>query len=201
MDLGSPDYYIEQTDESLPQTKQLVEWIRELSPSKGVCDGVMPRPSKIHSETFIDGTPYVYPILTPRFALALTDELLGELRDYADSEPSLAIQTHISENRKEVADVEERFGCSYAEVYNRYHLLRDNTVLGHGVYLSKEELDLIKEKNAGVAHCPTSNFNLTSGVAKIGDMLDRGIKVGSTPRKVFLRPPLDSLVFTGRPRK
>jgi len=186
MDLGSPDYYIEQTEESLPQTKELVEWIRGLPPSKGVCNGAMPRPTKIHSETHLDGTPYVYPILTPRFALATTDELLEELRDYADSEPFLAIQTHISENRKEVADVEDRFGCSYAEAYNRYHLLRENTVLGHGVHLSKGELDLIKEKDAGVAHCPTSNFNLTSGVAKIGDMLDRGIKVGFTPFRRFL---------------
>jgi len=63
-------------------------------------------------------------------------------------------------------------------VYDHYHLLRDNTILAHGVHLEEEELELIKERNSGISHCPTSNFNLTSGMAKVGVMLDKEIKVG-----------------------
>lgn len=46
------------------------------------------------------------------------------------------------------------------------------------MHLTDEELDLIKTREAGISHCPTSNFNLSSGVAPVGSWLDRGIKVG-----------------------
>ena len=159
--------------------------------------------------TFVDGTPYIYPVLTPRFAIATTDELLGQLRDLADSDPSLTIQTHISENHEEVKEVKSLFAhlstpnesITYAGVYDHYHLLRDNTILAHAIHLEEEELKLIKKKEAAVSHCPTSNFNLTSGVAKIGDMLDRGIKVGFTPFSLGSLPSTsDSATSIGRPR-
>jgi len=167
MDRNSPDYYVERTEDSIPHTKEVIAYIRGLSPSK-------------------DGSPYVYPILTPRFALSTTEELLGELRHLADSDHSLTIQTHISENLTEVEETKKSFShlsipgrpITYAGVYDHYHLLRDNTVLGHAVHLEEEDLRLIKERNSGISHCPTSNFNLTSGVAKVGLMLDREIKVG-----------------------
>ncbi|KIK56204.1 hypothetical protein GYMLUDRAFT_263873 [Collybiopsis luxurians FD-317 M1] len=122
--------------------------------------------------------PLIYPILTPRFALSCSDDLLKRLQHVATSHPHLHIQTHISENPKEVEEVKKRFGCDYAEVYNKYGLLRHNTILGHAVYLNDKEIDLIVEKKAGVSHCPISNFNLKSGVAPIGKYLDRGVKVG-----------------------
>jgi guanine deaminase len=66
---------------------------------------------------------------------------------------------------------------SYAGVYDAFGLLKNNTILAHAVHLSQEEIDLIKERDAGISHCPTSNFNLTSGVAPVGVFLDKGIKV------------------------
>ena len=142
-------------------------------------------PTRSHPRAPADGSPYVYTVLTPRFAISTTDELLGQLRHLADSDHSLAIQTHISENPAEVKETKKLFHhlstpekpITYAGVYDHYHLLRDNTILAHAVHLEEEELKLIKEKNSGISHCPTSNFNLTSGMAKVGDMLDRGIKV------------------------
>ncbi|KAK2464573.1 hypothetical protein APHAL10511_003431 [Amanita phalloides] len=59
-----------------------------------------------------------------------------------------------------------------------YGLLRHNTILGHSVHLNDYELELIKNRNAGVSHCPVSNFNLRSGIAQVGKYLDLGIKVG-----------------------
>ena len=134
-----------------------------------------------------DGSPYVYPVLTPRFAIATTDELLKELRDLVDSDPFLAIQTHISENPSEVEYAKILFShlsrpgkpVTYAGVYDHYHLLRNNTILAHAVHFEEEELELVKERESGISHCPASNFNLTSGVAKVGVMLDKKIKVGS----------------------
>lgn len=62
-------------------------------------------------------------------------------------------------------------------MYDAHGLLRGNTILAHAVHLEDEEMVLIKERGAGVSHCPTSNFNLRSGMARIGEMLDRGMKV------------------------
>ncbi|KAJ6630609.1 hypothetical protein B0H10DRAFT_1982024 [Mycena sp. CBHHK59/15] len=124
--------------------------------------------------------PLVQPILTPRFAITCTSSLLTSLGALAASDPNLRIQTHISENPTEVDFTMSLFpGCSsYAGVYDSFGLLRSNTILAHAVHLNDEEISLVAERKAGISHCPTSNFNLNSGVAKIGQYLDRGIKVG-----------------------
>ena len=128
-------------------------------------------------------------MLTPRFAISTTNELIASLGQFAATDPSLAIQTHISENPAEVEYTKKLFShlsregkpITYAGVYDHYGLLRDNTILAHAVHLEEEELELVKERRSGISHCPTSNFNLTSGVAKVGVMLDKEIKVGSPP--------------------
>ena len=185
MDRECPSDYVEKTEESLPHTEEVIEHIRSLPPSKGASHDI--EPSESHPGNSVDGSPYVYPVLTPRFAISTTDELLGKLRDFADSNPSVAIQTHISENPSEIKCTKELFShlskpgkpITYAGVYDHYHLLRHNTILAHAVHLEEEELKLVKKRDSGISHCPTSNFNLTSGVAKVGILLDRKIKAGS----------------------
>ena len=66
---------------------------------------------------------------------------------------------------------------SYTGVYDHFGLLRENTVLAHCVHLQDDEMELIKAREAGISHCPTSNFNLRSGASRVTTMLDRGIKV------------------------
>lgn len=160
MDWDCPDDYIEPSAEvSLEDTKKLIKHIQDL-PLSPVNERL------------------VHPIITPRFALSCSKQLLTELGKLAESLPHVPIQTHISENRKEVRDALERFGTdSYAEIYQQYGLLRPNTILGHGVWLTEKEMDLIAVQGAGVAHCPTSNFYLTSGMARVGLLLDHGVKV------------------------
>ncbi|KAL0946720.1 hypothetical protein HGRIS_012903 [Hohenbuehelia grisea] len=163
MNRNSPDYYVEPSPEaSIDATLDLIKHIRSLAPSTS-------------------SPPLVQPILTPRFAISCTDELMEKLQKVAAADPSLAIQTHISENRSEIEFTLELFPSSksYAGVYDRYGLLRDNTILAHAVHLSDEEKELVKTRDSGISHCPTSNFNLSSGVAPVGDLLDRGIKVNS----------------------
>jgi guanine deaminase len=162
MDRNCPDFYVEPSAEvSIAETKELITYIHSL-------------PTPTHSSH-----PLVHPILTPRFAISCTPELLTSLGDLASSDPSLHIQTHISENKTEIAFIRELFPAAphYAGVYDSYRLLRSNTVLGHAVHLEEAEVELIAERKAGISHCPTSNFNLSSGIAPIGVYLDRGIKV------------------------
>ncbi|KIM48734.1 hypothetical protein M413DRAFT_437911 [Hebeloma cylindrosporum] len=163
MNRDSPPYYIEPSPESsITATHDFINYVRALSPSTSKQE------------------PLVQPILTPRFAISCTDELLASLGALASSDPTLRIQTHISENPSEVAYTRELFPAAphYAGVYDMFGLLKQNTVLAHAVHLTEDEVNLIKERNAGISHCPTSNFNLSSGIAPIGHYLDKGIKVG-----------------------
>ncbi|KAF9448012.1 Metallo-dependent hydrolase [Macrolepiota fuliginosa MF-IS2] len=169
----SPEYYIEENAKtSLQDTSTLISYIRALSPVSG------------HGAT---SEPLVQPILTPRFAISCTSDLLYGVRDLAHkhdeqypNEPRMRIQTHISENRSEIEYTLKLFpkAKSYADVYDHHGVLGDTTILAHAVHLTGDEIELIKKKNAGISHCPTSNFNLRSGVAPIGKYLDEGMKVG-----------------------
>ncbi|EPQ58278.1 guanine deaminase [Gloeophyllum trabeum ATCC 11539] len=170
MDRNSPDNYVEPSAEASVQgTKELLEHIRGLPPLTS------PRPA--HDT---DRSQLVHPILTPRFAISCTSPLLTSLGQIAASDRSLRIQTHISENLSEIAFTKSLFPecSSYADVYDKHGLLRHNTVLAHAVHLEDEEIALLKERGCGISHCPTSNFNLRSGICKVGELLDRGIKVG-----------------------
>ncbi|KAL9597065.1 MAG: hypothetical protein Q9219_005394 [cf. Caloplaca sp. 3 TL-2023] len=123
----------------------------------------------------------VQPILTPRFAPACSGALLRALGDLRTRNPTpLRIQTHISESPSECALVRSLFPDrkSYADVYDRYGLLTAHTVLAHGIHLSPEEVALIRERGAGVSHCPLSNTSLGSGICPVRRLLDGGVKVG-----------------------
>ena len=68
---------------------------------------------------------------------------------------------------------------NYASVYNSCRLLGDTkTIMAHCVLLNNEEVNIIANKNVYIAHCPTSNINLSSGIAPIREFINKGIKVG-----------------------
>lgn len=166
MDRNSPSYYQESSPEtSLHSVCELIAYIQALPQ--------LPRTP--------DHEPLVQPIITPRFAISCSDDLLTGLGKLAASNPNIRIQTHISENLAEIEYTRVLFPSapSYAGVYDAFCLLKHNTILAHAVHLSGNEMDLIKARDAGISHCPTSNFNLNSGVAPVGVFLDKGIKVGT----------------------
>ncbi|KAJ3150135.1 hypothetical protein HDU89_003223 [Geranomyces variabilis] len=122
----------------------------------------------------------VRPIVTPRFAVSCTSELLTGLGDLARERGGLHIQTHLAENRAECAFVKELFPASesYAGVYRDHGLLTPRTVLAHCVHLSDADRKMLRETGAGVSHCPVSNFGLDSGVCDVRALLEAGCKVG-----------------------
>ncbi|MBP3756972.1 MAG: amidohydrolase family protein [Prevotella sp.] len=129
---------------------------------------------------FGDPDGLVRPIITPRFVPSCTPELLkacGELaRKY-----QLPVQSHLSENTSEIAWVAELEpeSKSYGDAYNRYGLFGQTpTIMAHCVWTSGHELELMKKNRVMVAHCPTSNMNLSSGMAPIRTLLDEGLPIG-----------------------
>ncbi len=117
--------------------------------------------------------------ITPRFAPTSTPELLELAGSLKREFPDAYVHTHISENAMEVAWVHQLFPeAEYADVYDAYGLLDKRTVLAHGVYLTDEELDLLSQRQARIAHCPNSNLFLGSGLFKLHHARECGVVVG-----------------------
>ena len=124
--------------------------------------------------------PLVRPIITPRFVPSCTPELLKACGELANKY-QLPVQSHLSENTSEIAWVAEleKESTSYGDAYNRYGLFGQTpTIMAHCVWTNGSELELMKKNKVMVAHCPTSNFNLSSGLAPIRTFLDEGLPIG-----------------------
>jgi guanine deaminase len=122
----------------------------------------------------------VRPIITPRFVPSCTPELLKACGELA-AKYQLPVQSHLSENTSEIAWVAEleKESTSYGDAYNRYGLFGQTpTIMAHCVWTNGSELELMKQNGVMVAHCPTSNFNLSSGLAPIRTFLDEGLPIG-----------------------
>jgi guanine deaminase len=122
-----------------------------------------------------------YPILTPRFIPSCSDELMVALSGI-QKRYALPLQSHLSENRREIAWVQELCpqSCCYGDAYARHDLFGASvpTIMAHCVWSSDEELELMRSRSVYIAHCPQSNTNLSSGIAPVRRFLDLGIPVG-----------------------
>ncbi|MBP3229480.1 MAG: amidohydrolase family protein [Prevotella sp.] len=129
---------------------------------------------------FGDPNGLVRPIITPRFVPSCTPELLKACGELA-KKYQLPVQSHLSENTSEIAWVAELEpeSKSYGDAYNRYGLFGQTpTIMAHCVWTSGQELELMKKNRVMVAHCPTSNMNLSSGMAPIRTLLNEGLPIG-----------------------
>lgn len=150
MDRNSPDFLCETVKEAIDGTKEVL---------------------KI---TY----PNVKGIVTPRFVPTCTEELQKQLGELVGDD--IGVQTHLSENLDEIEWVKSLHpkAKGYLDVYDAFGLIGPRTLLGHCIYCTDEEVDLIKAKDAYVVHCPASNFNLTSGLMPIRKYLDKAINLG-----------------------
>jgi guanine deaminase len=154
MDRNSPDFYIEETADSLRDTEAFVRGVLDL---KDDC---------------------VAPVVTPRFVPTCSSALMRGLGKVA-AEHDIPIQSHVSENKGEVKWVADLHpDCeSYTDVYEKHGLLNNRTIMGHGIFLTDAELARFRETGAAVSHCPVSNFNLHSGVLDVKRVLRAGVKL------------------------
>jgi len=115
--------------------------------------------------------------VTPRFALTCTEACLRGARELADRHDGVRIHTHASENRSEIAAVENRTGMRNLHWLDEVGLTGPDVVLAHCVWTDESERELLAETGTHVTHCPSSNMKLASGVAPVRDYLERGINV------------------------
>ncbi len=117
--------------------------------------------------------------VTPRFAITSSPEQLAMAGRLLASEPGLYMQTHVAENRAEVAWIHELFPAarSYLDVYERHGLLNQRAVLAHGIWLDGADRALLRGHGAQIAFCPSSNLFLGSGLFGWQAAADAGVAV------------------------
>jgi 5-methylthioadenosine/S-adenosylhomocysteine deaminase len=112
----------------------------------------------------------------PRFAISCTHELLAEVGELARRH-NVMIHTHASENKSECEIVEGDTGKRNIKYLDSVGITGPHVVLAHCVHLDTEEMETLMQTKTNVAHCPSSNLKLGSGLARVAEMLARRIPV------------------------
>lgn len=115
--------------------------------------------------------------LAPCSPFSVTDGLMRRTADLA-REHGVRLHTHLAETHDEESYCQQTYGCRPVEYLRRLGWLGEDVWLAHCVHLSPEEVRLFGETGTGVAHCPSSNFRLGSGIAPLRAMLEAGVPVG-----------------------
>lgn len=152
-----PDYYRDaSTGRALEETARFIDDVRGLAGNRG---------------------RLVQPVVTPRFIPSCTDEALTGLGAIAH-EHDCHIQTHCSESDWEHGFVLDRHGTTDARSLADFGLVTRKSVLAHGNFLTGRDMDLVCRAEAGIAHCPLSNFYFSNAVFPLRAALERGLHVG-----------------------
>ncbi len=114
--------------------------------------------------------------VAPRAPSAATDTLWRKAAELA-RQRGLVIHTHVNENQSQAALVAGSNEARDVQVLQSYGALGPRTVLAHCVWLSQEERDLLASTQTSVAHCPSANLKLGSGVALVPELLAEGVNV------------------------
>lgn len=104
--------------------------------------------------------------ITPRFAPTSTDAQLDVCGTLRKEYPDAYVQTHLCENLDEIAWVRSLFPArqSYLDVYAHAGIVGDRSIYGHGIHLTEQDFAICHQTGAALAHCPTSNLFLGSGL-------------------------------------
>jgi guanine deaminase len=104
--------------------------------------------------------------VTPRFALSTSEAMLEVCQTLLQEHDGLLLQTHLNENLEEIGQVARMFpwAADYLAVYERFDLSGSHSVMAHNVHPTDSELDRLSASGATVAHCPSSNAALGSGL-------------------------------------
>ncbi len=115
----------------------------------------------------------------PRFSYSAGDGLLDSCAAVLKDVPDSWFTSHVNENPAEVAAVAAQFpeAAHYVDTYDRHGLLGERAVLAHNVHATDAELTVLAGRGAAVAHCPSSNSALGSGLFPLRRHVERGVRV------------------------
>jgi cytosine/adenosine deaminase-related metal-dependent hydrolase len=116
--------------------------------------------------------------LAPCSPFSVTADLMRETAGLARSFERVTLHTHVAETMDEERFCLEQYGARPAEYMRRLGWVGPDVWWAHAIHLNDEEIQMLAETGTGVAHCPTSSMRLGSGIARIREMRDAGVKVG-----------------------
>jgi 5-methylthioadenosine/S-adenosylhomocysteine deaminase len=143
-------------------------------------DAKTPQDALAFTERFIrrfQGDPLIVPAVAPHALYTNTDESLRSARALANRY-RVPLLIHVSETKQERDDSVAKRGMSPVQVLQSLGLFDGRTLAAHCVWLDDADIKVLADKGTGVAHCPSSNTMLASGVAPVMKMLAAGIAVG-----------------------
>tara|TARA_S200000501_G_scaffold374869_1_gene425432 strand:- start:771 stop:1835 length:1065 start_codon:yes stop_codon:yes gene_type:complete len=154
MDRNAPEYLIDSVNSAYDDSKRLIK--------------------KWHNNN------RSYYAITPRFAPTSTPEQLESLGSLWSEYPDCLMQTHLSEQKEEIEWVSKLFPEheSYLDIYDKFNLVKKNSIFGHCIHLKGKEIEMLKERQSSIAHCPTSNTFIGSGVFKLKELNSKKINIG-----------------------
>lgn len=167
----------------------LVTYVGKVNMDRNGAEGLEEESAKKSLEDTIQWLNYIEekyqntkPIITPRFIPSCSDDLMKGLGKLA-AQKKLCIQSHLSENKSEIAWVKELVpqSTSYANAYEIFGAIGEKSlpaIMAHCVYSNEDEVSIMKNHGTYVAHCPSSNMNLASGIAPVRRFLEAGLNVG-----------------------
>ena len=116
--------------------------------------------------------------LAPCSPFSVTGDLMRETAALARSSERVGLHTHVAETLDEERFCVDRFGARPAEYMRRLGWVGPDVWWAHAIWLNDGEIQMLAETGTGVAHCPSSNMRLGSGIAKVREMRDAGVRVG-----------------------
>ena len=112
----------------------------------------------------------------PHSPYTCSQELLEEVKRKS-AKYGIRIHIHVSETEKEVSDILETHGMRPFEYLNEIDFLGNEVTAAHAVWLTKSEIEIIKDMDVKLSHNPSSNMKLSSGVSPVAELLGKGISV------------------------
>lgn len=149
-----PDSVVQTTDEILKDSERLIK--------------------KYHDDSFNSMRQIA---LAPCSPFSVTGELMKESAILA-RKYNVRLHTHLAETKDEESFTLEKFNMRPLEYMESLGWIGNDVWFAHGIHFNEEELKLLAKTQTGIAHCPISNMKLSSGIAKIPEMLELGIPVG-----------------------
>ncbi|GAK55998.1 S-adenosylhomocysteine deaminase [Candidatus Vecturithrix granuli] len=161
------------------------------SMSRSVKDGGLPPDSVVQAvdeiladsqrviETYHDNRPFAMQrvALAPCSPFSITEDLLRKSIKLARSYKVMS-HTHLAETLDEERYCQEKLGLRPLEYMESVGWIGDDVWYAHGIHFTDDELDRLADTGTGVAHCPTSNMEIASGIAKVPQMWEKGVQVG-----------------------
>ena len=151
---------------------------------RGLPDALLTTPERAYDESRAlaqrwHGRGRIRYAVTPRFSYSTSEATLDACAAVLKDEPGTWFTSHVNENPAEVAAVDQLFrdALHYVGTYDAHGLVTERSVLAHNVHATDDELTLLAGRGAAVAHCPTSNSALGSGLFPMRRHVEHGVRV------------------------